>query len=251
MPRAEDQSIPAVDLADYLKTFAPTTYDTNHYGKHPEQRDLIQGIRTFKPGGTDDPSADQLTQQGIFKTCANGFKAMPANEKAAYFQAAIGSGMNFYDFQMQRNMNAVIAGTPYADLQHPNACRYDYDNNPSCAYMEVQSPIAAGGYFRWNIERDAGDFANGCIQPIAWAFQIAIFMQSWNNGIPSRTLWQWKEIPVGRSTGYWYCVPFAGPPPFNRAVRISRSSNTQSRFIVWDLSFEGVVNDLVLDGFLK
>jgi hypothetical protein len=250
MPRAEDQSIPAVDLADYLKTFAPTTHDTNHYGKHPEQRDLVQTVRTFKPAATDDPSADQLAQQGIFKTCANGFKAMPANERSAYFQAAIGTGVYFFDFQMQRNMNKVIAGASYASLQRPDARRFDLSGGIHCAQILIEGASGAGGTFTWEIENEPTT-AHACGHVMENYPQSFFLGKKWWNG----SSWSYSYIyasnynPAARKlwTGSYITTAQAG---ITWWMRFCRQGTEQVPCILWKFHLGTAQPNLVAQNFI-
>lgn len=249
MPRCEDQNIPTALLADYLRTLGPTRYDASQYGSNPDARDLVAQKYPPTSKNTRTPSPAQLAQRDIFKTCANGFRDMPDNEQRAYFEVARPSDMYFYDFAMSRNIKAMLLGASWDSLRYPRAASYDYDNNPQCAYLQIETPTNAVGTVRWNVEAGQATYAFGCEEPIFTGFELIEHAGLYIGGS-----WTWFFANVWtfgttRTSGSKNIVYTQGAPDQRWRYRIQRSSTDQTPCVIWDLSFNYTQPNLTASNF--
>jgi len=186
MPRTEDQSIPALLLADYLKTFRPTAYDETHYSTKPDARDIIAAGQHFRRAGNPDPSDAQLEQRGIFKTCANGFAAMGTTEQQSYYDLSLGSGLFYYDWAMQRNIPLVKGGTPFSEISRPHAKHYDLVGGDGGGWKTIREKVTGEVDVLWDMEAD----------PCTYSFR------GWPDNGAAQFIW-WEQKPVPPATEPW------------------------------------------------
>jgi len=233
MPRTEDQSIPAPLLADYLKTFRPTAYDDTHYYLHPDARDIVAASQEFHRAGNRNPSAAQLVQRAFFHMGTEAWAQITPQEAAAYYDLSLGSGLEYYQFFMQRNILEFMGGKSIAQILRPDARRFDLGAGVHCAQALIEGASGAGGTFTWDIENEPTT-AHACGYIMENYPQSFFLGKKWWNGLS----WSYSYIyasdfnPAARHrwTGSYNATAQAG---ITWWMRFCRQGTEQVPCILW------------------
>ena len=250
MPRAEDQSIPALLLADYLKTFRPTAYDETHYSTKPDARDIIAAGQHFRRAGNPDPSGAQLKQRAFFKMGTQAMAQTTEPERGGYYDLSIGSGLEYYNWFMQRNILAFMGGATIAQVLRPNTKRYAIATGPGHGYCRLQTAGTGTWYTTWDIETDwvpfvAHGYPGGTTGHFIRWTSVPIPPNNW----PPAASAVWAFNTAGRSR--WQAT-VTNWDAGNRTETLTFycSTDTVAPAVLWRFSINNITTPTAVDNFL-
>ena len=249
MARAEAQDIPEEFVEDYDRVFAPTIYDLNGYGEHPDARDLIRSRTPLTRLGIRKPSDLQLSQRGIFKLASEWYGNATEQEQAAYFQATIGSGLWHYNYYMRAAITAIIGGATENDFKRPQALHYDFDEASDCAYALITGIEGEGYYFTADVETEpTTDHACGFNSRI-YRQQLMVYRKYWTGSTWQYFYSYWQDLQGPARTRRVFNVDAPALPGATWCAKIHREGSEQVPFIIWRLDADGQQPNLQLSGF--
>ena len=249
MARAEDQDIPEELQEDYDKTFAPTIYDLNGYAEHPDARDLIRSRTPLSRLGIRKPSINQLSQRAIFKVASEWYGNAPEQERAAYFQAATGSGLWHYNFYMQRAILEIIDGATELEFRRPQALHYDFDAAADCAYALIEGVEGEGYYFTADVETEPSTDHDCGFTSRLFRQQFMVYRKYWTGLNWYYVYNYWQDLQGTARTRRTFNVDAPALPGAIWCARVHREGSEQVPFIIWRLDADGQQPNLQLSGF--
>ena len=137
MPRVEDQDIPPSLAEAYANVMSPTVWMENNYGSQELARSCIRRKYPEHPYQANHPTWAQERIRSYFSESCDYWRGMPANEHAAYYQAALGQSEYFFNRYMELSMDYQIDGGDMDLYIRPDALRYDMANGNGAGYAQL------------------------------------------------------------------------------------------------------------------
>lgn len=154
MARVNTQDIPPELAALYRETLGATREAFPRGSEHPGSDEAV--TKKYPPHLEPPhiPTALQIQERSYFLHCVNCFKAMPLNERRAYWRLSQGSGLGYFNYYLSETIPIAVTGKVCSDWSKPKVLSLQTEWSCTAGGVFIHLPTTGAYDLLYEIESD-------------------------------------------------------------------------------------------------